>query len=330
MKTQAVVFPEADTYEVQDLTLGEPGPKDVSVRTLVSAISPGTERWVLRGKHIGSRFPCVPGYHRIGVVETCGKDVKTLEPGDVVYGSAGVWKETDIVSMWGAHVGHSVGPATGYTFLSATMPNRFELETVAFTVLVGVANRGIRFLEVQSGEKLLVIGAGIIGLCAAQLVNRRRAVAVLIDKDPARVAFAKSLGLQAVCLDAERLDQTLDAIAPEGFGLLYDTVGHPGTTDRLVQKTKRGGKLLLQAQYFDKAACAIDLDQIKIRELTVKTTCGTDAQDMSDTIANIRSRRLQIGPLITHRFHAPDELLKGQELLDKGAAFNLGMVFNWS
>ena len=69
MKTKAVVFPEAEKFEMVDLTLDEMGPGDIRVRTLVSAISPGTERWVLKGKHIGTQFPCVPGYHRIGIVE---------------------------------------------------------------------------------------------------------------------------------------------------------------------------------------------------------------------------------------------------------------------
>jgi len=104
MKAKAVVFPEADKFEMKELTLDEPGANDICVRTLVTAISPGTERWILKGKHLGTQFPCVPGYHRIGVVEKCGKDVKTLNPGDVVYGSGNRWKDK-IVSMWGPHCG---------------------------------------------------------------------------------------------------------------------------------------------------------------------------------------------------------------------------------
>lgn len=330
MKTKAIVFPKVNTYEVKELTLPNLGSEDISVRTLVSAISPGTERWILRGKHAGTQFPCVPGYHRIGIVEARGENVRDLEVGDVVYGSAGSWEETDIVSMWAAHVGHSVGPANGYTFLSATLPNRFELETVAFTILAGVANRGIRALEIDAHQSLLIIGAGMIGICAAQLAALRGATALLIDKDPARVAFVKSIGLQAVNIEDEDLDTTLDSFAPGGFDMLQDTVGHPGTIDQLVQKLKQGGKLLLQAQYFDKETNAIDLDQIKIKELTVKTSCNIDAQDMFETLTNIRTRRLRIAPLITHRFNAPDELCKGYELFDKGTEFNLGIVFNWS
>ena len=329
MKTSAVVYPEANRYELRELTLADPGPKDVLVRTLVTAISPGTERWVMRGKHIGTRFPCVPGYHRIGVVEEAGNEVTNLEVGDVVYGAAGQWKE-EVVSMWGAHIGHSVGPETGYRFLSSTMPNQFELETVAFATLAGVANRGIRALDMQPVESLLIIGAGILGVCAAQLASLRGAWAVLVEKDAERAEFVKRVAPTVLLVDDEELEQKLKDLAPAGFDAMYDTVGHAATTDRLVPLVRRQGRILLQAQYFDKQACAIDLDQIKIREQTMKTTCGTDQQDFFDTVTNIRARRLKIGPLVTHRFSAPADVLKGYELLDKGKPLNLGVVFNWS
>ncbi len=150
MKTKAVIFPEANKFEMTRLELEKPGPGDIVVRTLVSAISPGTERWVLSGKHIGARFPCVPGYHRIGIVEECGKEVKNFRVGDIVYGSENRWRG-NIVSMWGAHLGLSVGNWAGYRFLDSSLPKRLELETMAFTILAGVANRGIRFCDVKAG-----------------------------------------------------------------------------------------------------------------------------------------------------------------------------------
>ncbi len=113
------------------------------------------------------------------------------------------------------------------------------------------------------------------------------------------------------------------------FDILYDTVGHAPTTDALVPQMKRGGRLLLQAQYFDRAACAIDLDAIKVREITIKTTIGIDARDFAETAENIRARRLRVAPLITHRFSAPAQLNEGYTLLDRGGAFNLGIVFRW-
>ncbi|MCM8762154.1 MAG: zinc-binding alcohol dehydrogenase, partial [Candidatus Omnitrophica bacterium] len=293
---------------------------------LVTAISPGTERWVLKGKHIGTKFPCIPGYHRIGIVEDCGKDVKLFKRGDIVYGSGNRWKE-NIYSMWGAHCGHSVSTPDGYTFLSSTMLDTYELETTVFTIVSAVAYRGIRFLEVKKGDKLLIIGAGFIGLCAAYLASIKQATPVFMEVDPEKIRFARSLGFSAFSPD--EIDRKIKEIAPEGVDIIYDTAGVPSAIDKAVRFAKQWGKLLLQAQYFDKEHRAIDLDQIKIKEMTIKTTCGIYDDDFDGTITEIRKRRLKIGELITHRFES-SECLKGYKLLLEGRPFNLGIVFFWN
>lgn len=250
-----------------------------------------------------------------------------MQVGDVVYGSANRW-QNQIASMWGAHVGLAVGDADGYRFLSATLPGRFELEALVFTILASVAHRGVRFCEVRSRQKLLIIGAGFLGLCAAQFAVHRGAEAVLLDLDDDRVALAKQFTPHALRSDDPALAQKLKELAPGGFDLLYDTVGHAGTTDKLVPHVRLQGMLLLQAQYFDREHCALDLDQIKLRELTMKTTCGCDNTDLAETVTAIRERVLQVAPTITHRFEARDAL-QGFELLHTGKPFNMGIVFRW-
>lgn len=330
MKTEAVLFPEAEKFEFVTLTLDDPGENDIAVRTLVTAISPGTERWVLKGKHIGTQFPCVPGYHRIGIIEKKGKNVKKFQEGDIVYGSspAGRWKE-NIISMWGAHIGYTVDTPDGYKFISSQIPSVFELETTCFTILTSVAHRGINALEIKGGEKILIIGAGFLGLSAAQFALLKNATPVIIEKNPERVKFGKKLsaGINVLPVDDD-IEKKLDGIAPDGFDIVYDTAGVPEAIDMCVKKTKRWGKLLLQAQYFDKEKCAIDLDQIKIREITVKTTIGYDSNDWEITFNEIRRRRINIADLITHRFYYKD-CLKGYKMLLEGKPSNLGIVIYW-
>lgn len=330
MKMKAVVFPKADTFEVRELTLPEPGPGDIVVRTVITAISPGTERWILRGKHIGTRFPCIPGYHRLGLVESCGADVKGIKVGDLVYGSAGRWLETDVVSMWGAHVSRSVGPAGGYRVYSPADLPREKLEALIFTILCGVSNRGVNRAEVKAGQKTLHIGAGIVGHCAAQLAKLRGASPIIVDKDPERIAFVSGgfPGVPVLSIDDPDLDKKLKEFAPGGFDLLQDTVGHPGTIDRLVAMVRGQGTLLLQAQYFDKQVCAIDLDQIKIKELTVKTTCGIRQEDWEQTSDHLLSGRLNMQALITHRLPAA-RILEGYAMLHTGKPHSIGIVIHW-
>ncbi|MBN2449402.1 MAG: zinc-binding dehydrogenase [Lentisphaeria bacterium] len=330
MEIRAVVFPEADRFELRTLHLPEPGPGDILVRTLVSAISPGTERWILRGKHIGTRFPCVPGYHRVGVVEHCGPEVQGFAPDTIVYGSGNRWLDKDVISMWGAHVGHSVSAPAGYHVLARQALPREALESVAFTILCGVSNRGINRCDVCAGQQTLHLGAGIVGVCAAQLAARRGAVPVLLDRDPERIAHVSRAfpDIPVFSVDDAELIPKLKAHAPSGFDLLQDTVGHAPTTDRLVPLVRSQGTLLLQAQYFDRQSCAVDLDQIKIRELTVRTTCGIREEDWQQTSAALLSGALNMQALITHRLPAA-RLLDAFGMLHTGKPHNLGMVIGW-
>ena len=65
------------------------------------------------------------------------------------------------------------------------------------------------------------------------------------------------------------------------------------------------------------------------RELTIKTTCGIRDDDWRETTAAISTGRLQIEPLITHRFAAKDAL-DGFALLHTGKPHSLGIVLDWS
>jgi len=330
MKTAAVVFPEANRFEVRELTLDTPTQDDIVVRTVVTAVSPGTERWILRGKHIGTRFPCVPGYHRIGIVEECGANVSGFQTGDLVYGSGNRWQEADVVSMWGAHVGRSVSAPAGYTRLPAESLSGEKIEEAAFIILCGVSNRGINRCEVSAETKSLHIGGGFVGVCAAQLVRQRGGAAVVLEKAADRIAFLREALPDIPCwsVDDPNLDARLAEFAPEGVDILQDTVGHAPTTDRLVPHVRIRGLILLQAQYFDKEKCAIDLDQIKIRELSMTTTVGIRGEDFQQTLGNIITGDLRVAPLISHRLQARD-ILDAYAMLHTGKPHNLGMVIHW-
>jgi len=325
MKTKAVIFTKENTYITKELEIDSPKSTDIVVKTLVSAISPGTERWILRGKHIGTEFPCVPGYHRIGIVEECGKNVKNFQKGDIVYGTGNRWKEK-IISMWGAHIGYSVSNENEYKLVSTTKLNNAELENLSFIMLAGVAARGIRFLEIKKDDKLVIIGGGILGATAYQLAKFHGGDPILIEPNDDRRKFLKDLIPNMIKSADESIK--LKRFAPAGYDKFYDTVGHAETTDKLVQLMKNQSTMLLQVQYFDKLKCAINLDQIKIREITMKTTIGIDDEDFEYTTDKIKTRTIKMGAMISHRF-TPDNMLKGYELLDKNKEHNLGMIINW-
>ena len=138
----------------------------------------------------------------------------------------------------------------------------------------------------------------------------------------------KAVSSLFTAVDDPDLDARLAKFAPEGVDILQDTVGHAPTTDRLVPHVRIRGLILLQAQYFDNEKCAIDLDQIKIRELSMTTTVGIRGEDFQQTLGNIITDDLRVAPLISHRLQSKD-ILDAYAMLHTGKPHNLGMVIHW-
>src|ERR1700710_964628 len=205
--------------EIRSVALPEPGRGDVVVRTLRSGVSRGTETLVFRGgvpptQHAAMRAPFQEGdfpgpvkygYLNVGAVEEGpvelrGRTVFCLYPHQTAY----------------------VVPAGAVTVVPAGVPP-------ARAVLAGTVETAVNALWDAAplvGDRVAVVGAGMVGCCAARLLSRFPAVQVmLVDVDPARAGVAgarpaepadgRALVVHASATSAG-LQRSLDLLAPEG------------------------------------------------------------------------------------------------------------------
>jgi threonine dehydrogenase-like Zn-dependent dehydrogenase len=211
--------------EIRPMTLPEPGPDDVVVRTVRSGVSRGTETLVFRGgvppdQHAAMRAPFqegdLPGpvkygYLNVGVVERGprelrGRTVFCLYPHQTAY----------------------VVPAAAVSVVPESVPP-------ARAVLAGTVETAVNALWDAApliGDRVAVVGAGMVGCCLARLLRRYPGVRVtLVDVDAGRAAVADALGVEfALPADAgggrdvvfhtsatsAGLQRSLELLAPEG------------------------------------------------------------------------------------------------------------------
>jgi threonine dehydrogenase-like Zn-dependent dehydrogenase len=211
--------------EIRPVGLPEPGPDDVLVRTVRSGVSRGTETLVFRGgvppeQHARMRAPFQEGdfpgpvkygYLNVGAVEQgppdlCGRTVFCLYPHQTAY----------------------VVPARSVLVVPEGVPP-------ARAVLAGTLETAVNALWDAAplvGDRIAVVGSGMVGCCVARLLHRFPAVQVsLVDVDPDRADVAAALGVDfALPDDAEGardlvvhtsatsagLQRSLDLLAPEG------------------------------------------------------------------------------------------------------------------
>lgn len=127
--------------------------------------------------------PLQPGYSCAGTVVEVGAGVTDLRPGDrVACAGAGHAVHAELVCV----------PRN----LVARVPDGLDLEAAAFTTVGAIALHAVRLADVELGERVAVIGLGVIGLIAAQLARAAGCLVLGIDVNPGRVALGRELGLE--------------------------------------------------------------------------------------------------------------------------------------
>ncbi|MEU1662965.1 zinc-binding alcohol dehydrogenase [Streptomyces sparsogenes] len=175
--------------EVRDVPLPEPGAEDVVVRALYSGVSRGTETLVFRGGVPRSQYAAMRAPFQEGEF-----------PGPVKYGylSVGLVEEgpaallgRTVFSLY-PHQTRYVVPARAVTVVPEAVP-------AARAVLAGTVETAVNALWDAApllGDRIAVVGAGMVGACVAAVLARYPAVRVqLVDADPARAAIAAALGV---------------------------------------------------------------------------------------------------------------------------------------
>ncbi|HEY3711922.1 MAG TPA: zinc-binding alcohol dehydrogenase [Amycolatopsis sp.] len=229
-KARALWFTAAGTGEIRDAVVPVPGPDEVLVRTLFSAMSRGTESLVLRGGVPSSQhdvmrapfqegdfpWPVKYGYLNVGRVEAgpadlVGRTVFCLYPHQTEY----------------------VVPATAVTVVPEAVP-------AARAVLAGTVETAVNALWDAAplvGDRIAVVGAGMVGSSVAGLLARFPGVDVqLVDVDPERAKIAEAFGIRyATPEEAEgELDLVVHASASEaGLARSLELLGHEGTVVEL-------------------------------------------------------------------------------------------------
>src|SRR4051794_10319678 len=203
--------------EIRPADLPAPGPEDVLVRTLHTGISRGTETLVFRGgvpesQHAVMRCPFQEGdfpgpvkygYLNVGVVEEGPADLD----GRVVF------------CLYPHQAAYVVPAAAVVPVPEGVPPSR--------AVLAGTVETAVNALwdaPPLIGDRVTVVGGGMVGCCVARLLARVPGTEVtLVDVDAGRARVAEALGVRFA--------------APEGAAGGQDLVVHASATAAGLQRS---------------------------------------------------------------------------------------------
>ena len=208
-----------EEIEYGELPLRRPGPTDVLVRMLASAVN-HVDLHVRSGAYpTHTPFPFVIGRDLVGVVAETGAGVDAFRPGDRVW--------TNSLGHHGRQGAFAEYAVVGDERLYPLPEGADTEQAAALLHAAGTAWLGlVREAALRAGETILVEGAGgAVGSAITQMASRMGA-RVIATASPADEAWVRSCGAERV-LDYHQPDRyaQVRAVAPEGIDVWWDNSG---------------------------------------------------------------------------------------------------------
>jgi len=329
---RAAVFPSPETCEIVDRQTPLPAEGQVLIRVEACGVC-GTDAHIYRGR-FPARFPVVAGHEFAGVVEESGSGISSLRAGDRVAidpniccgvcrpcrrGLTHLCRDLSAIGVTqdGGFATHCLVPARQAHKVSADLP--FPVAAMAEPVACCV--HGIDLAAVRSGDVVVLIGAGTIGLILLQLVLLQGVAAAIVSElSEEKRAAAKRLGASCV-VDPRSEDLPAivrDAAQDGGADAVIECVGSQATAEQAVELAGEGGRVLLFGVAPQAARIAVSPFDVYRKEITI-TGSFTNPFTHSRALALLSSGRLKVEDLISHRLSL-ERLPEAIDLLESGRA----------
>jgi L-iditol 2-dehydrogenase len=314
------------------------GPDEMLVKVVASGIC-GSD--VMEWYRI-KKAPLVLGHEITGEIVEVGRNIKEYEPGTRVFVSHHVPCNTCRYCLNGNHTAcdtlHSTNffPGGFAEFLRVppinvdrgtfVLPDEVSFEEGVFIEPLSCIVRAQREANLRSGDSVLILGSGISGLLhllLAQTMGAGRIMAT--DISPFRLSKAKELGAEEV-IDAR---EDVPARVRELNGgrpadLVIICTGAYSAFEQALQSVDRGGTVLCFAPTEPGVELPIPVNDFWRNSIKVLPSYGNSPYDATIAIELIRSRRVPVEQLITHRLSL-EETGKGFQLV-AGATESIKVV----
>jgi L-iditol 2-dehydrogenase len=316
-RMRAAVLHGREDVRLEEVEIPRLGPGEVLLRTR-AALTCGTDVKVYRrGYHARMiQPPALFGHEIAGVVEEVGQGVAGVLPGTAVvaansapcgaceYCRDGRASLCDDLLFWnGAYAEFARIPARIVERNLVTLGPGTSFRDAALTEPLACALRGIGASRVCSGQTVVVIGSGPIGLMLLALARLRGASVVVVGRNPDRLRRATELGA-AQAIDASAtpdLLERLGACGRSGGGpdVVIEAAGLAETAELAIRAVRKGGLVNLFAGCPADARVAFDAQRLHYEELTLTSTFHLTPESFREAHRLIADGLVRAGAFIT-------------------------------
>ena len=290
----------------------------------------GTDLHIYTGNQPFLQYPRVMGHEFSGVIEEAVPGGR-LVAGDEVYVMPYLSCGTCVACRQGKTnccvniqvLGvHRDGAFTEYLSLPEQFVHKAEgvtLDQAAMIEFLAIGAHGVRRGDVQAGQRVLVVGAGPIGMAAMVFARLRGAVVTALDSRQDRLDFClRELGVAgAVVLGANDEAQLSTATDGEFFDVVFDATGNGKAIERGFKFVAHAGKYVLISVVRD--TITFSDPEFHKRETTLLGSRNATTEDFETVLVAMRTGKVPTAALNTHRLKLADVPTDFVKLLDPAA-----------
>jgi len=265
------------------------------------------------------KAPLVLGHEMTGDIVKLGKEVKGFEVGDRIFVSHHVPCNTCHYCLSDHHSVCDTLRTTNFVpggfaeYLKVPeinidrgvfkLPDGMSYEEGVFIEPLACVYRGLRMASFRPGQSVLIIGCGVTGLLFVKLLKALGAGQVITtDINDYKLGKSWEFGADALVNAQEDVEEMVQEVCD---GRLADLVvcatGATPAVETALRTVARGGTILFFAPSDPGADINFPLERFWKDEITVTTSYAASPLDIETAIELIRSGRLEVEDMITHR-----------------------------
>lgn len=306
-----VICEAPGTLRAQDRPVPPRGDDEVLLRVKRVGVC-GTDLHIFTGDQPYLNYPRVMGHELSGIVEQAPANSR-LSPGDPVYvmpylscgqcvacrqGKTNCCVNIQVLGV------HRDGAFTEYLSIPQGFVHKAEgvsLDQAAMIEFLAIGAHAVRRAQVRGGQRVLVVGAGPIGMAAMIFSKLHGGIVTALDTRQDRLDFCKAqLGMAAAMQVAPDDEQQLAALTnDEYFDVVFDATGNPKAMERGFRLVAHGGTYVLISVVG--ATISFSDPEFHKRETTLLGSRNATAEDFQAVLQAMRAGQIPTAALNTHR-----------------------------
>lgn len=277
----------------------------------------GTDFHIFGGKHPFLEYPRVMGHELSGTVQEAPPG-SALKPGDPVYIvpylSCGTCQACRIgltnaccnIRVLGVHCDGGMAELVPVPEANVIPTGDIPIEDAAMIEFLAIGAHGIRRGGVTARDRVLVTGAGPIGMSALLFAKARGANVTVMDTREDRLAFARDrLGADAILLaDANAEENARRLTGSDWFDVVVDATGAAAPIERGFGFLAHGARYVLLSVVRD--SLTFSDPEFHKREATLLASRNAQPEDFAEVVRQMQAGRIPTRALNTHRGQLAD------------------------